>query len=165
MAALGTFALVDAHARSGKRLAPRLHFSSDGTVAITQFTLSSDEFVDAAFDELQSSRLYYENELSVVKKPTDFTPEVFAALAASANMRQSQILAGLACCVGDKAFQSMRDVLSLVQRGHLRAALFTSWRKSYEVPDSIRTQLKLGARKPTLRLDPADERLYALRFS
>jgi len=181
MAALGTFALVDAHARSGKRLAPRLHFSSDGTAAITQFTLSSDEFVDAAFDELQSSRLYYENELSVVKKPTDFTPEVFAALAASANMRQSQILAGLACCVGDKAFestlcaangashqnliQSMRDVLSLVQRGHLRAALFTSWRKSYEVPDSIRTQLKLGARKPTLRLDPADERLYALRFS
>jgi hypothetical protein len=33
------------------------------------------------------------------------------------------------------------------------------------VPDDKRQQLQLGTRKPTLRLDPSDERLYALRLS
>jgi hypothetical protein len=90
-------------------------------------------------------------------------------------------LAGLACVVGDKAFestlcaangashqnlvQSMRDVLKLVEDDHVRVALFETWQKAYRVPDAKRQQLQLGTRKPTLRLDPSDERLYALRLS
>jgi hypothetical protein len=59
----------------------------------------------------------------------------------------------------------MRDVLQLVEVDHVKRALFETWEKSYAVPDDKRRQLRLGARKPTLRLDPSDERLYALRFS
>ena len=90
-------------------------------------------------------------------------------------------LAGLACVVGEDSFestlcaangashqnliQSMRDVLRLVEKEHILIALFESWQKNYKVPDDKRQQLNLGSRKPTLRLDPSDERLYALRFS
>ena len=181
MAALGTLSLLDERARSRQQPTPRLHFSTDGTATISEAALTADAFVDAVFDELQASRPYYEKELSSVKKPTDFTLPIFAQLAKNANRKNSNILAGLACCVGEETFestlcaangashqnliQSMRDVLSLVQKEHLRAALFSPWRKDYEVSDANRKELALGARKPTLRLDPADERLYALRFS
>ena len=180
MAALGTLALLDERARMQRLSSPRLHFSVDGTATISDF-LAADALVDAAFDELQASRPYYVDVLSVVKKPTDFTAPILAQLAANANRKESNILAGLACCVGEEAFestlcaangashqnliQSMRDVLSLVQKEHLHSALFAPWRKEYEVPDQTRKRLGLGTRKPTLRLDPADERLYALRLS
>jgi hypothetical protein len=87
----------------------------------------------------------------------------------------------LACVIGDEAsestlcaangashqnlVQSMRDVLKLVEDEHVRLALFETWQKTYRVPDDKRRQLQLGTRKPTLRLDPSDERLYALRLS
>ena len=181
MAALGTLVSLDERARSQRLLAPRLHFLRDGTAIISDFTPIEEVLVDAVFDELQAFRPYYEEELSEVKRPVDFTPATLAQLASRANRREANILAGLACCVGEEVFestlcaangashqylvQSMRDVLSLVQTEHLRAALFAPWQRDYEVPDPIRKQLNLGSRKPTLRLDPADERLYALRFS
>ena|GEM_PF-6041044 len=59
--------------------------------------------------------------------------------------------------------RSIPDVLSLIQQEHISDALFRPWAKSYQVPDELRKSLNLGTRKPTLRLDPADERLYALR--
>jgi hypothetical protein len=143
--------------------------------------LMADALVEAAFDELHAMRPFYETELSDVKKPTDFTLPTFTQLAANANRNGLDILAGLACCVGEQAFesslcaangashqnlvQSMRDVLSLVEKKHLQAALFAPWRRDYEVPEAVRKQYDLGTRKPTLRLDPADERLYAFRFS
>jgi hypothetical protein len=90
-------------------------------------------------------------------------------------------LAGLACVVGEETFestlcaangaghqcliQSMRDILNLIEGEHIRNALFEAWGKSYRVPDEKRREYNLGNRKPTLRLDPADERLYALRLS
>lgn len=181
MAALGALALLHERARLQQMRIPRLHFSRDGTATISDTELAKDGFVDAVFDELQASRRYYENELSTVKKPTDFTPPLFAELADSANRKESNILAGLACCVGEETFettlcaangashqnliQSIRDILSLIDKEHVREALFTPWQKHYEVSDPVRKQLQLGSRKPTLRLDPADERLYALRFS
>lgn len=181
MAALGTLVLLDERARSQQQSIPRLHFSRDGTAAVSGVELTKDAFVAAVFDELQASRRYYENELSTVKKPTDFTLPMFTQLAENANRKESNILAGLACCVGEDAFestlcaangashqnliQSIRDILSLLDAEHVRAALFTPWKKSYEVSDPVRKQLQLGTRKPTLRLDPADERLYALRLS
>ena len=59
----------------------------------------------------------------------------------------------------------MRDVLKLVEEEHVRLALFEPWNRSYRIPDDKRRELGLGTRKPTLRLDPSDERLYALRLS
>jgi hypothetical protein len=59
--------------------------------------------------------------------------------------------------------RSIRDVLLLVEHEHLETALFRTWSKDYSVPPEKRKALSLGTRKPTLRLDPADERLYALR--
>lgn len=181
MAALGTLVLLDERARTQKIAAPQLQFARDGTAMVDGIDFTKDQFIEAVFEELQASRSFYEMELSIVKKPTDFTPSSFAQLAALLNRKQSNILSGLACCVGDEAFestlcaangashqnlfQSMRDILCLLDKEHIQAALFTPWRKSYEIPDAIRKQQKLGTRKPTLRLDPADERLYAMRFS
>lgn len=181
MAALGTLVLLDEYTRSQGLPTPKLRFLRDGTATISDFEVTEAALVGAVFDQLQSSRPYYEEELSEVKRPADFTYKKLEQLACRANRREANILAGLACCVGEEVFestvcaangashqnlvQSMRDVLSLVQREHLCAALFAPWRMKYEVSDAIRKELNLGSRKPTLRLDPADERLYALRFS
>jgi hypothetical protein len=181
MAALGTLVLLDERARAQQIPAPQLQFARDGNAMVDGIDFTKDQFIEAVFEELQASRSFYEMELSIVKKPTDFTPSSFARLAACLSRKQSNILSGLACCVGDEAFestlcaangashqnliQSMRDILRLLKKEHIQAALFTPWRKSYETSDAIRKQQELGTRKPTLRLDPADERLYAMRFS
>lgn len=181
MAALGTLASLDDYARSRGLTIPRLQFLRDGTAVISDFEGNRDALVGAVFDQFQSSRSYYEKGLSGVKRPSDFTPEGFSQLAYSANRQEANILAGLACCIGEEIFesticaangashqnlvQSIRDILSLVRNEHLHAAFFAPWRKEYEIPDLMRKELNLGSRKPTLRLDPADERLYALRFS
>lgn len=185
MAALGTLAVLDEHARSRQLPTPQLkftrEFTRDGTAIIGGFGFTEDQLVEMVFDDLKESLSFYDNELSTLKKPTDFTPVTFTQVATRASRKQLDILSGLACCVGDEAFestlcaangaghqnliQSMRDILTLLEKEHIRAALFAPWRKSYEVPASIRREQRLGARKPTLRLDPADERLYAMRFS
>lgn len=181
MAALGTLALLNEFAQTRQLPIPRLHFARDGVPTMSDLTLTADELVEAIFDELQVSRSFYEKELGVIKKPTDFNSSMFAQLGASTNRKETGILSGLVCCIGEDAFestlcaangashqnliQSIRDILSLLDKEHLRVALFTPWRRNYEVPDHIRKQLELGTRKPTLRLDPADERLYALRLS
>lgn len=181
MAGLGTLVLLDKYARSQCDRAPSLQFARDGTATINVLDRTAQSLVDVIFSELQQVRPFYEKELSEMKRPKDFTRSVLSALAANANRTESDVLAGLVCCVGEDAFestlcaangaghqnlmQSIRDVLSLIQKEHIHAALFVPWQKQYRVPDDDRKRLALGGRKPTLRLDPADERLYALRFS
>lgn len=181
VAALGTLALLDEHARSRQLPTPQLQFARDGTAIIGGFEFTADQLVEMVFEDLKESRSFYNKELSIVKKPTDFTQWTFTQVATRASRKQLNILSGLACCVGEEAFestlcaangaghqnliQSMRDILTLLEKEHIRVALFTPWRKNYEIPVSVRKELGLGARKPTLRLDPADERLYAMRFS
>jgi hypothetical protein len=60
----------------------------------------------------------------------------------------------------------MRDVLALLKRHPhlLSAAIHRAWTLEFEPTPEDRRQLSLGNRKPTLRLDPADERLYAVRL-
>jgi len=181
IAALGTLVLLDEHARAHKLPVPQMQFMRDGIAMISGLDLTAEQLVTAVFEGLKASRSFYEKELCIVKRPTDFTQVSFTQLAASASRKESNILSGLACCVGEKVFestlcaangashqnliQSMRDILGLLDKEHIRAALLMPWRKSYEIPDTIRKQQELGTRKPTLRLDPADERLYAMRFS
>lgn len=181
MAALGTLVLLDERAKSRQLAIPKLCFSRDGTATISAVESTKDTFVEAVFEKLQATRRYYETGLSAIKRPADFTQSIFSQLTECANRKELNILAGLACCVGEDTFestlcaangaghqdliQSIRDILSLLNTEHVLGALFTPWQKHYEVSDSSRKQLQLGSRKPTLRLDPADERLYALRFS
>lgn len=181
MAALGTLVLINDHARAHKLPVPQIQFARDGTAMVDGIDLTKNQFIAVVFEELQATRSFYDNKLSIVKKPTDFTQQSISQLAASASRKESDILSGLACCVGEKAFestlcaangaghqnliQSMRDILCLLNKEQMQTALFTPWRKTYETPANIRKQQGLGTRKPTLRLDPADERLYAMRFS
>ena len=181
MATMGTIALLTESARARGATNPRLSFLPDGVPVLHAVPGSQDEIAAAVFEQLQEDRPYYEQQLSEVKRPTDLTAASLAGLAATATRREAAILAGLACCVGDETtesslcaangashqnlVQAMRDILALVRHEHLRAALFEPWRRDYAVPDGLRKEFGLGSRKPTLRLDPGDERLYALRLS
>lgn len=181
LTALGSLSLLDEHARESGLGPPRLAFKEDGT-AVLQSPVAREQLVAVLLAKLRALQPYLDGSLGAVNKPSDFTRSSYETIAlASVAPTTVDLLAGLACVVGEKAsestlcaangashqnlVQSMRDVLKLVEAEHIQSALFETWRKSYRVPDDKRKRLKLGTRKPTLRLDPSDERLYALRLS
>ena len=179
MVALGTQSLLDDRARSMRQVPPRLSFAADG-IAILESGSSLEQLPKVLFDGLQLLRPRFEGDLGSLKKPADFNRESFER-AARMSWETSKIVAGLACWTGaeivesslcaangaghQNLIQSIRDILGLVREEHLQKALSEPWARTYAPPDNERKRLVLGARKPTLRLDPADERLYALRFS
>lgn len=181
LTAIGVLSLLDEHARDSRLDAPRLAFKEDGT-AVLQSPVTSAQLPAVLLAMLRSWETCLTGRLRSVDKPSDFTMTSYEAIALeAASRRDLDLLAGLACVVGKDAFestlcaangashqslvQSMRDVVKLVEEEHLKLALFEAWQRKYQVPKEKRKDLKLGARKPTLRLDPSDERLYALRFS
>lgn len=181
LSALGSLSLLDKYAREKTLEAPRLAFHVDGT-AVVNSPVAKGQLPTIMLKELLELQPYLDVKLATVKKPTDFTRSSFHECATHASEPcELGFLAGLACVVGDEVFEStlcaangashqnlvqaMRDVLSLLEDEHLRLALFSPWRRAYRVPDDKRKQLQLGTRKPTLRLEPSDERLYALRLS
>jgi len=143
-----------------------------------------DQIVAALLERLHLIKPFYDRELKAQDRPSDFTAASFTELAHRVDRTGADILAGLACHVGadidpatesslcaangashQSLIRSMRDVLALLTAEHLDAALFAPWLRNYEVPAAARKALGLGQRNPTLRLDPADERLYALRLT
>jgi hypothetical protein len=179
--ALGSLSLLDEHARASTLDRPRLAFSEDGT-AVLQSPIAREPLPAVLLAKLMALKPYLDGNLAEVNRPSDFTRSSYETLAvASVAPTTIDLLAGLACVVGEEAsestlcaangashqnlVQSMRDVLKLVEEKHVRFALFETWTKSYRIPDDKRKELKRGTRKPTLRLDPSDERLYALRLS
>lgn len=180
LTALGTLALLDEGALGNSKEAPRLAFADDGT-AVLYAPVGKDDLASVLFIQLQSLWPYVETGLEFVKRPGDFTRAIYEGVVQQTTSDRLDFLAGLACVVGEETsestlcaangashqnlVQSMRDILKLVQVAHLHQSLFEPWKKAYRVPDDQRKRLGLGERKPTLRLDPADERLYALRFS
>lgn len=180
LTALGSLSLLDEHARAETLEAPRLAFEEDGT-AVVHSPIAKDQLPAVLLASLRRLQPYLEHDLAAIKRPSDFTRSSYERIALASKPDTLTFLAGLACVVGDEAFestlcaangashqnlvQSMRDVLELVEEEHARLALFETWQKTYRVPDDKRQQLQLGTRKPTLRLDPSDERLYALRLS
>jgi hypothetical protein len=181
LTAFGTLSLLDQHARECDLAAPRLAFKEDNT-AILQSPIAKEQLAAVLLANLRDLQPYLDGCLGEIKKPSDFTRSSFEAIAlASVTPTTVDFLAGLACVVGEEPsestlcaangashqnlIQSMRDVLKLVEEEHVWSALFETWRRSYRIPDDKRKELALGTRKPTLRLDPADERLYALRLS
>lgn len=180
LTAIGSLALLDEHARAESLEAPKLAFEEDGT-AVVHSPVVKDKLPEVLLAGLQRLLPFLEKDLASVKKPGDFTRSSYESISRASERGTLDFLAGLGCIVGDKAsestlcaangashqnlVQSMRDVLKLVEEEHVRLALFRTWQKIYRVPDDKRQQLQLGTRKPTLRLDPSDERLYALRLS
>jgi hypothetical protein len=181
LTALGSLSLLDDHARERGLGSPQLAFTEDRTAALKS-PVAREQLPAVLLAKLRALQPFLDESLVTVNKPSDFTRSSHEAIAL-ANVAPTTVdfLAGLACVVGEKAFestlcaangashqslvQSMRDVLKLVEEEHVRLAMFETWRKSYRTPDDKRKELKLGTRKPTLRLDPSDERLYALRLS
>jgi hypothetical protein len=181
LTALGSLSLLDEHARESGLSPPRLAFKEDGT-AVLQSPVAREQLAAVLLANLRALQPYLDGSLRTVNRPSDFTKSSYEAIAlASVASTAGDLLAGLACVVGEQAYestlcaangashqnlvQSMRDVLKLVEEEHVRLALFETWRKAYRIPDNKRKELQLGTRKPTLRLDPSDERLYALRLS
>jgi len=181
LSALGTLSLLDQHAHERGLAIPRLAFKEDGTARL-QTPVPKEQLAEVLLAKLRDLQPYLNGCLGEIKKPSDFTRSSFETIAlASATPITVDFLAGLACVVGEEPsestlcaangashqnlVQSMRDVLNLVEEEHVRSALFETWMRSYRIPDDKRRELNLGTRKPTLRLDPADERLYALRLS
>lgn len=180
LTALGSLSLLDSHARERQQPTARLAFRRDG-IAVLQSPIEADQLAGVLLGGLRSLRPSLHESLGEIKKPSDFTQQNFGAVASEGRSPTVELLGGLACVIGDEAFettlcaangashqcliQSMRDILQLVEEDHVRAALFEQWKREYRVPGEKRRELKLGTRKPTLRLDPSDERLYALRLS
>lgn len=181
LTAIGALALLDEYARENGLEVPRMAFRDDYS-AWLQSSVEVGQLAPVLMAKLRALEPCLDRSLEGIDKPSDFTRSGYEAIAlGSAGRKALDLLGGLACVVGDDAFestlcaangashqnlvQSMRDVLKLVDEEHLRLALFETWRRSYRIPDNKRKQLNLGTRKPTLRLDPSDERLYALRSS
>lgn len=181
LTALGSLSLLDEHARENSLGSPRLAFKEDGTTVLHS-PVANEQLAAVLLAKLRSLQPYLGGSLGDINKPSDFTRSSYEKIAlASVTPAMVDLLGGLACVVGEDAFestlcaangashqdlvQSMRDVLKLVEEEHVRLALFEPWRKAYRIPDDKRKELRLGTRKPTLRLDPSDERLYALRLS
>lgn len=180
LTALGSLSLLDEHARAQSLATPGLAFREDGTAVVCS-PVVKDQLAAVLLTRLRRLQPCLEQNLAIVKKPGDFNRSIYESIALAIEPGALDFLAGLACVIGDETFestlcaangashqnliQSMRDVLKLVEDEHVRRALFDRWQKTYRVPDDKRQQLQLGSRKPTLRLDPSDERLYALRFS
>lgn len=180
LTALGSLSLLDEHARTETLEVPRLAFEEDGT-AVVHCPVVKDQLAAVLLAGLRKLQPFLELDLASVKRPSDFTRSGYERIALAGRSDTLAFLAGLACVIGDEVsestlcaangashqnlVQSMRDVLKLVENEHLRRALFEPWQKTYRVPGDKRKELGLGDRKPTLRLDPSDERLYALRFS
>lgn len=182
LTALGSLFLLDEHACENKIDPPQLAFGVEDYTAVLSSPVAEKDLATVLLNKLKSLQPYLDTDLEKISKPSDFKRSSYETIAGISNTRfKVDLLAGLACIVGDDSFestlcaangashqclvQSMRDVLKLVEVEHVRLALFKTWRMEYRVPGCKRKAFKLGTRKPTLRLDPSDERLYALRLS
>lgn len=180
MTALGVLRLLDECASEDGLPRPTLAFDASFIGELHGVTADPATLVSGIAHRLAIRARFYGSDLSPINKPADFTPATFGELSRAATRWQQDALSGLACGTGgdevtestlcaangaghQELIRSMRDVLALVEPQHLEAALFKTWSKGYSVPPEKRRALALGTRKPTLRLDPADERLYALR--
>lgn len=179
MTALGVLRLLDEDAMQCGARRPTLAFDERYCADLGSVGDDRSAVVGVVARGLAVRARFYDGDLSAVNKPADFTPDSFERCARAATGWKLDALSGLACGTGDgvaestlcaangaghqELIRSIRDVLALVEPEHMDAAMFRPWTKSYSVPAEKRKTLGLGTRKPTLRLDPADERLYALR--
>ena len=183
LAAFGLMRLLHQASLRDHGFQPRLYFDQRDYSAVLDGAASVEFVDDTLRKELQAlQKRLMTDPFAPVNRPADLTQEVVNAIAESHDDCTLEELAGLGCNIGDKAHEStlcaangaghqnlvlsMRDVLALLERHiHLlQAAITRPWRYEFEPTPNDRKELNLRDRKPTLRLDPGDERLYALRL-
>lgn len=170
MVALGLLRLANTAARKAQ---VRISFDDDYYAMLHWEPVAHQDVAATLHAEALSRGQVLEKEFGEFDSPGKFTPEAIRQLATNESRDVTDWLAGLVCTRGDEdvhettlcaangaghqhLLKSMRDILRLVRPEHIEAALFAPWQKQFVPPKGP---------KPTLRLDPADERLYALRFS
>lgn len=183
VAAYGLFRLLHVASRRTREFHPRLCFDRSDFCAVLD-GVPSEQFLDETIRrELKALHQRLKTDFASINKPADLTREFVEDMAKSRDDLKLSELAGIGCVVGDESHESslcaangaghqslllsMRDVLALIEEHPelLEAAIFRPWRLDFEVTREDRQKFDLGDRKPTLRLDPSDERLYALRLN
>jgi hypothetical protein len=183
LATFGLMRLLHQASLRDRNFQPRLYFDQHDYSAVFD-GVASVEFVDNTLrKELQAlQKRLMTDPFASVDRPADLTQEIVDAIAKSDDGCTLEELAGLGCNIGGEAHEStlcaangaghqnlvlsMRDVLALLERHNhlLQTAITRPWRYEFEPTPEDRKELNLRDRKPTLRLDPGDERLYALRL-
>jgi hypothetical protein len=161
---------------------PRLYFDKRDYSASLDGVSSVGSLEKVVRRELRAFRKRLINDFASVSRPADLTQELVDRIGESDDDCTLDELAGLGCNIGGEAHEStlcaangaghqnlvlsMRDVLALLERHThlLLPAISHPWALEFEPTAEDRLELSLGNRKPTLRLDPGDERLYALRL-
>jgi hypothetical protein len=161
---------------------PRLYFDKRDYCASLDGVSSVGSLEKVVRRELRAFRKRLINDFASVSRPADLTQELVDRIGESDDDCTLDELAGLGCNIGGEAHEStlcaangaghqnlvlsMRDVLALLERHThlLLPAISHPWALEFEPTAEDRLELSLGNRKPTLRLDPSDERLYALRL-
>lgn len=180
LTAVGALHLAHEELRRSGKPAPTLHFQKDGCPVLMGLGNDRSQVAKVLFGGLKRVAPFFQKKLGKAMKPVDISPEIMVKIAGSSDRSESDALAGLSCFNGHEVIesslcaangaghqnliQSIRDVLDLVEAHHLANALFEPWTKKDTVSVDARTKFGLGNRKPTLRFDSGDERLYALRL-
>lgn len=174
MAALGLLRLLDCRwAAQGRRdRRPSLGFDADGRAQVAGLADDLESECVALREQMLHEAKVLSGELASIEKPSDFHVDAVRAAAASGSPALARWVACLAApvprgewevdestlCAANgashqKLVQSMRDVIEEATPERLFDCLAGPWRRAFTKP----------GRKPSLRLDPGDERLHALR--
>jgi hypothetical protein len=180
LATFGLLRLLDDAWLCNRGVRPRLYFDRDCCAVLEG--VPSVAFVEQTLHHgLRLFRRRLMTDFASIDRPSDLTQETVDAIAGSRDARTLEDLAGLGCCTDGVAHEStlcaangaghqnlvvsMRDILALIDAHPeaLLAAVERPWTLAFEPTPEDRKRFNLKNRKPTLRLDPSDERLYALR--
>ena len=182
LASYGLLRLLHRAALRSRTFHPRLCFDRQDYCALLNGVASAKFLEEIVHEELRVLRHRLEGDFIDIAKPSDLTQEFVDKIVRSTDVDTMDELAGLGCVLGGETHESslcaangaghqnlvlsMRDVLALLEEhpDRLSDAMNRSWTLDFEPTHADRKKLTLGTRKPTLRLDPSDERLYALRF-
>ena len=182
LAAYGLLRLLHQASLRHPRFRPRLYFDKQDYCASLDGVSSVGSLEKVVRRELRALRKRLINDFASLSRPADLTQELVDRIGESDEDCTLDELAGLGCNIGGEAHEStlcaangaghqnlvlsMRDVLALLERHThlLLPAISHPWALDFEPTAEDRQELSLGNRKPTLRLDPSDERLYALRL-
>lgn len=183
LATYGLFRLLQGASLRSREFRPQLSFDQNDSCAVLDGVPSVD-FLDTIIrEELKALHYRLKTTFASINRPADLTREFLDVIAESNDDFDLNELAGLGCFIGDEPYEStlctangaghqnlvlsMRDVLALIEEHPemLLKAVQQPWKNEFELTPGDRRKLNLGNRKPTLRLDPSDERLYALRLN
>lgn len=174
MAALGLLRLLDSRwaARGRVTSRPTLGFDPDGRARVSGLGDDLRSECRGLREQMLRDAALFSGEMAAIKKPSDLLVETVRAAARSGSHDLIRWVACLAApvprgdgkvdestlCAANGAghqylLQSMRDVIEEANQDRLFDCLVGPWRRAFT---------KSG-RKPSLRLDPGDERLHALR--